>query len=347
MTVNPRVILFSVVSLVIASNAPAQTTPVAKAHRWVDWQSASLDARYRFIENSEGRTTTDQVQDRQTMKVGVRLDEGGRYSVQTFIGTGSSFVGSWDPLGPGTGDATWDPNVRQLFFAARPVDGLEFQVGGLGIVRGESTEITSFDYDGYMTGERVTIGRPRQLYLDEITATAGFLGDLATPNVFHRLDRLDDHNYTQVLAGKRFGSRVRASADWTSLDGISTIREAVRVDTKGWAPVDAVRLEQYQRVEGVTAAGFAVSAERALTRRVAIDGGFTSIDRGIGALNGDRYSPGRRVFGEARVAILSALTVTTYYGVAIENDFPVPNKRRLDVIASWNVLRSLQGAGLW
>jgi hypothetical protein len=347
MTVNPRVILFSIGSLVIASNALAQTTAVAKTHRWVDWQSASFDARYRFIENSEGHPTTDQVQDRQTLKAGLRLDEAGRYSVQTFVGTGNSFVGSWDPLGPGTGDTTWDPNVRQLFLAARPIDGLEIEVGGFGIVRGESTEITSFDYDGYMTGERVTIGRPRQLYLDEIAVTAGFLGDLATPNVFHRMDRLDDHNYTQVLAAKRFGSRVRASADWTSLDGISTIREAVRVETKTWAPVDAVRLEQYQRVEGVKAAGFAVSAERALTRRVAVDGGFANIDRGIGALNGDRFSPGRRVFGEARVAVLPALSVTMYYGVAIDNALPVPNKHRVDVIASWNVLRSLQGAGLW
>ena len=346
MTVNQRVILFSAVSLLLASSAPAQTT-TQRVHRWVDWHSGSIDARYRFIENSGGKTTTDQIQHRQTLKIGFRIDEGGRYSLQSFVGTGSSFTGSWDPLGPGTGDPTWDPNVRQLFFAARPVNGIEFHVGGFGIARGESTEITSFDNDGYMTGERISIARPAELFLDEIAVTAGFLGDLPTPNVFDRMDRLDDHNYTQVLAGKRFGSRVSASADWTSLEGISTLREAVRVETKQWLPLDAIRFEQYQRIEGHRGAGFGVTAERAVTGRIAIDGGYTDIDPFNGALNGDRYGPGRRVFLGATIVALPALTVTTYYGVAIDHDVPVPNTRRLDVVASWNVLRSLRGAGLW
>src|SRR5262245_33560175 len=347
MTVTPRVILLSCVSLLFAASALAQPTTQPAVHRWVDWQSATLDARYRFIANSDGQTATDQIQHRQTLKVGFRIDEDGRYSVQSFVGTGNSFVGSWDPLGPGTGDATWDPNVRQLFFAARPVNGLELQAGGFGVVRGESTEITSFDYDGYMTGERVSIGRPRELFLDDITVTVGFLGDLATPNVFHRMDRLDDHNFTQVLAGKRVGSRVSASADWTSLEGISTLREAVRVGTKHWLPVDAIRLEGYQRVEGRRGAGFAVTVERALADRILVDGGYADIDRANGVLNGDRYSPGHRVFAEGRIAVLPSLTVTTFYGVAIDSDGPLANRHRLDVIASWNVLKAVRGGGVW
>jgi hypothetical protein len=37
-----------------------------------------------------------------------------------------------------------------------------------------------------VTGERATLRRPRELFLDEISVTAGFLGDLTTPNVFRR-----------------------------------------------------------------------------------------------------------------------------------------------------------------
>jgi hypothetical protein len=327
------------------SSAPA--TGSGKVHRWLDWQAGTLDARYRWIENSTGATTTNHLQDRQSARLGFKFDRQGKYSVQTFVGTGSSFTGSWDPLGPGTGTRTFDLNVRHLYLAAAPLKGLDGQVGGLGILRGEQTEITSFDNDGFMIGERVTIKRPARIYLDELSVTAGFIGDLTTPNVFRRLDRLDDHNYTQVLAAKRLGSIVSLSADWTSLSGISTLRQAVRVTTRPWAPVDAVRFEQYERVEGSKAYGFAVSAERALTKRLGISGGFCDIDPNYGALNGDRFGRGQRVFTESRLTLLPELTLTTYYGVAVHNDFPVSNRHRLDIVASWNVLKTVQKTGIW
>jgi hypothetical protein len=207
--------------------------------------------------------------------------------------------------------------------------------------------MTSFDNDSFMTGQRLSLKRPKQLYLDEVSVTAGFVGDLTTPNVFRRLDRLDDHNYTQVLGAKKFGSRVSVSADWTSLNGVSTLRQAVRVVTKSWLPVDAVRFEQYQRVEGQRDAGVAISAERALTKRLGVSGGFAEIDANYGALNGDRFGRGSRVFSEARFTVLPELSVSAYYGFAVLNDFAVSNKHRLDVAASYNVLKALQKAGAW
>ena len=59
-----------------------------------------------------------------------------------------------------------------------------------------------------------------------------------------------------------------------------------------------IRFENYQRVEGTTGYGFAISAERALHPRVIMAGGYADIDEHNGSLNGDRYIRGKRVFVE-------------------------------------------------
>lgn len=319
----------------------------APAHRWVDWQIGSVETRYRYIESSAGATSANQWQHKQTIKGGFRFDREGRYSIQGLAGSGTGFTGSWDNTGAGTGDPTWNFRLRQLYVAAAPVDGIEGQVGGFGILRGEHTEITSFDNDNYMVGSRVSVRRPEELYLDEISATAGHVGDLTTPNVFRRLDRLDDHNYTQVLVAKKVGSRVSASADWTSLQGISTLRQAVRLSTKEWIPVDALRFENYQRVEGNDAYGFAITADKQFTSRLALTGGFADLDPQLPPLNGDRYGRGHRLFAESRYLLRPELTLTLFYAAAVKNDFAVANKHRFDIVLHYNVLKALQQAGAW
>jgi hypothetical protein len=289
----------------------------------------------------------NQAQWRESARLGFLFDRAHRYSVQMFEGAGNSFTGSWDPLGPGTGERSWDPSVRHLFLSAAPVQGLTVEFGGFGMVRGENTEITSWDNDGFMTGERATLRRPREIYFDELSVAAGFVGDTATPDVFRRFDRLDDHNYTQVLAGKHFTPHLSASADWTSFQGVSTIREAVRVGTKPGLPIDAVRVELYQRVEGTRGNGFAVSAERTVTSTIGVSAGYADIDPHYGSLNADRFGIGRRVFTEVRLAVLPTVSVTAYYGVAVNTPFTIPNRQRFDLMASWNVLRAVQRAGLW
>lgn len=322
-------------------------TPAPRIHRWLDWQAGTLDGRYRVVENSEDVTTTNQVQWRETARLGFLFDRQHRYSIQMLAGTGRTFNGSWDPLGPGTGERAWDPNVRQLYLSATPLRGATFEVGGLGFLRGEATEITTWDNDGFMTGERATLRRPQELFLDEISVTTGFVGDLTTPNVFRRFDRLDDHNYTQVLAAKRIAPRLGASADWTSFDGVSTMREALRITTKSSAPIDVVRLELYQRLEGTRGHGFAISAERAVTAAFALTGGYSDIDEHYGSLNADRFGIGRHLFTEVKYAVLPTLTVSAFYGVAINTPFTIPNRQRFDVVASWNVLKEAQRARRW
>ena len=321
--------------------------PAAKVKRWIDWQTGSIDSRYRWIEDSAGVTTSDQLQHKQVFKAGFKFDQSGHYSVQTLAGSGNSFVGSWDNLGPGMGTKAWDFNVRQLYLQAQPVKGIEGQWGGMSIVRGEHTEITSFDNDSFIVAGRVSVKRPKSLYVDELSVTAGYLGDLSTPNVFKRFDRWDEHNYTQVLAARKFGKAVSVSADWTDLNEISTLRQAVRVATKQWLPVDAVRFENYQRVEGKKGYGFSLSAEKAVHPRVVLAGGYADIDENNGTLNGDRYVHGKRVFVEPKFTILPELIASVFYGEAVGNDFPVVNKHRFDAVISYNVLKALQRVGAW
>jgi hypothetical protein len=322
----------------------AATAPAARpAARWLDVQTAALDARYRFVDSSAGATTANQLQYRNTLKAGIRLDRAGRYSVQLLAGTGTSFTGSWENSGLGTGDTDWNPAVRHLYVAARPVDGLELQAGGLALAKTENTEITAFDNDGYMVGERVSVKRPKELYLDEITLTAGYFGDLTTPNVFRRLDRLDDHDFTQVVVAKKLGARVTGSADWAKVAGVQTWHEAARIATKARA-FDAVRLELYQRVGGVEGHGFAAGVEKALPHRAGLTVGWADIDRANPLVNGDRYGRGQRLFADAKVPLPADLSLNVFCTRAIDNDFALPVRTRFDVVVSYNVLEAVRRA---
>ena len=333
---------------------PADATPSADrlppatgVKRWVDWQAGTLDSRYRWVETTAGVETSDSLQHKQSFKAGLKLDPAGRYSIQALAGTGSSFIGSWDNLGPGIGEPAWTFNLRQLYLQARPLDGLEASWGGMALSRGEHTEITTFDNDNYVMAGRLSVRRPASLYLDEVSLTAGYLGDLGTPNVFRRFDRWDEHNYTQVLVAKTFGGTVALSADWTDLNDITTLRQAVKVTTKDWLPVDAIRFENYQRVEGTEGWGYALTADKSLHPRVALTGGFADIDEHNGTLTGDRYFRGRRLFVEPKITVLPELTVSFFVGEAVGNDFPVVNEHRFDVVVQYNVLKAFQKYGVW
>lgn len=329
------------------AKAPDQKAPKA-IQRWVDWQVGTVETRYRWIENSEGVETSDSLQHKQAFKAGFKFDAKGKYSVQAMAGTGNSFVGSWDNLGPGIGEPAWTFNLRQLYLQAQPVKGVEATWGGQQVNRGEHTEITTFDNDNYVIAGRVAVKRPKNLYFDEVSFSAGYLGDTNTPNVFERFDRWDEHNYTQVLVGKKFGKLVAFSADWTDLNEISSLRQAVRVTTKQWTPVvDSVRFENYQRLEVDQAYGFALGVEKAVHPKVVLGGGYADIDIANGQLNGDRYFRGKRIFVEPRIQILPELTLSFFYTKAFDNRFPIPNDQRFDTVLQYNVLKALQKVGAW
>jgi hypothetical protein len=317
-------------------------------HRWLDLQAVQAETRYRYIETSAGATAVNQWQHKQTVKAAFKFDAKGQYTIQSTLGTGNSFTGTWDPTGVGTGTPTWDFRVRRLYAQAVPVKGLELAAGSFDVIRGETTEITNYDNDAFMQGYRVSVKRPYDLYLDEVSVTTGYLGDLTTPNVFKRFKWMNDHNYTQAFASKKLSKDLAFSADWTLLQGISTLRQGVKVATKMLGnAIDSVRFELYQRVEGKTGNGAAFTAERALTRTLTVNGGLANIDQNNVVLNGDRYLRGKRYFGSVVWTVVPELTVGAFYTHAFDNDFAITNNQRLDIVVHYNVLKALQNHGAW
>src|SRR5215467_6537701 len=194
---------------------------------WLRFDTASISTRYRHIDNFLGGTPAINKKYQVVLKGSVILDSGERFTIHAGLFTGNSFSGGWNNAGPGTGEGQSNLFLKQLFLAMKPVAGLEIQYGGIEFARGESSEITSYDYDGYLVGGRLLIRRPKAAFFDEIGVTYGYVGDLTRPNVLSRLDHLNRSNYHQFLVAKHAGRRLRISGDYTADSRVDTHRQAV------------------------------------------------------------------------------------------------------------------------
>ncbi len=332
-----------------ATVASAQTptplpAPAAGLHRWLDVQTLLASARYRHIETSTGVVTSNQLQHSAVLKARFTFDAQGRFAVVAGAATGATFIGGWNNSGIGTpSDLMLRTFLKQLYVSAAPTRGVEAQFGGLYVLRGESTEITSYDNDAFITGERLTIKRPDVLRLDELSATVGYLGDTSTPNVLRRLSRLSDTNYAHVLATKRLGNAVNVSADLTRVSDVSTWRSAVAVRAPKSTGLDLVRLEAYRRVDH-PASGYSAFVEKKLGSRVTGGLGVANVDLNNGSLNADRFGKGQRWFLNGSVQILPELAALTFYQHAFNNDAPLTNRSRLEFLVQFNALKALQRA---
>lgn len=314
--------------------ADAQQAPPPR----VDVQTFTLGARYRVIEDDGGHQSANQVQQQLAFRARIHADRGGRVALHIGAFTGGTFNSAWNNTGLGTGDRALAIRVRQLFAAATPLRGVEVQFGSLAFARGESSEITTYDNDGYLTGGRLSVRRPRQLWVDELTITHGYLDTVHTPSVFQRAETLAQSNYRQALIVKKLGARVAASADWTDTVNGTTWHAALAVRPPGL--VDLLRLEYYAR-PGDDAAGAALTAERRFARGVTASGGYATIDGRYGGLNGGRFNRGARLFGAVTVPIAGPLSAGAFYTHALENEFSVPVGERLDLIVTWNLLATI------
>jgi hypothetical protein len=342
--------------------------------RWVDVQTGTISLRYRRITNSADSVTFSQVQHSEMLRFRLSLDAAARYTITAGMSSGESFTSQWQNTGLGTGDAAAVIRVRQLFLTAAPATGLDFQVGGLGIARGENTEITSYDNDGYLVGGRVEL-RPRGLPIDMLSATVGHFGDTDLPNVFRRLDRIDDHNYTQFQVAKQWARGVGTSLGYTTISepartvvvtvmspgGVpitapaviegrasGTVRAAFSARSQRLRFVDLVRFEAYRRVISEPKTGFAVYTEGSVGPRIVAGGGFVQVDGRYNGLfidrflNADRFGPGRRVYANASVSIAPALSAQFFGQHALsEGENFLPNRSRFDVVLTWNARQSL------
>jgi hypothetical protein len=343
------------VSAGVASAQPA--TPPAKAEpeirRWLDVQSVLVGSRFRWYENSDDKLISSNVQWQTQLRGRFLFDPAGRYSVGAFASTGASFVSSWNNTGAGLGDWAGTFNVKQLFFAAEPVKGLQFEVGGLFFNRGEMVEQITYDNDAYLVGERVTY-RPAKGRITQLSATTGFFGgsDYNEVNVFERFHRMDEFNYGQGLVAFSLHPRVSASVDYTYEDGRDIFREGVNVQMPPTVEVlTALRFEAYQRAADEDGAGFNVSAD-ARYKRYSLTAGIMSVDEHYGsptkqAFNADRYETGTRQYTIHTFQLAAGLQLVLFQTEAFATDFPINIQSRFDAMVTYNPTAWLKRKGVF
>ena len=328
---------------------PPQTKPVPPMARWVDVQNATLNTRYRFIDTSAGTITTNQLQHRESLRARFKFDAPGKYALNIGVFSGSRFTSAWNNTGIGLGDWQAPLAVRVVYFAAQPAPGIEAQYGSLYILKGESSEITTYDEDGYVIGERLSVRRPRDFFFDEVSATVGYLtGNAAEYAVSKRFKYLDDRpNYGHFLVDKKLGPRAATSLDFTSVDGSRTWRAAANVNTRETVAVDSILFENYKRTNNHPAYGFAVTANKAVMRAVALQGGYARIDPFYGGLNADRFHIGKRVFFMTTYTFSPRFSASAFITRAVGNDLPIPQRTLSNLIFSYNALPDLRRTGLF
>jgi hypothetical protein len=217
---------------------------------------------------------------------------------------------------------------------------LNLQYGGLYFNQGVTTEITGYDYDGYLVGERIRLNRPKDLFFDEISVTYGYVGDFDRPWVSKRFHRLQQSNYHQFLLGKKIAERVLLSADYTAEPGAHTLRQAVRVQVRELRIVDVFHFENYQVVSPDAGYGFATYGEKKLHSKFSVGGGYAQHDRI--ALYSDRFAAGKRVFANLHLELTSEFSISTAWTPAVHNDRDSSPRTRFDVALNYDLLRTLR-----
>lgn len=328
-----------VVFCLLAVPLAGQTAP-QDAPRF-ELQSVTFGLRYRMLENHLGSHVQNWSDHHQGLKLRLRMDRAARYSLTAVAFNGDSFQGSWNLRGLREGQSSNRMFLKQLYVTGKPRNGIEFQYGGLPIVRGESSEITSYDNDGYLMGQRLTLSPKR--VVDELTVTAGYLGDFRSPSVTRRMHRLSEINYGQVLVKKKLTDRLTSTADFTDDDGERTLRQGVTIRPSRW--VDLIRLEAYERVSGERGAGGAITVEKPFgpTRLAA---SFASVDDHYRPVNGDRYGRGRRFSVTSTTTLTDDVSLQFFVTRALDDDLAPGNQTRVDVHIRYELaglLRQLAG----
>lgn len=348
MTIVKSILVLLIISTAFAAvkaQTPAPSvspTPLVAAplKRWVDVETFSISSRYRYVRDNSGATPNDQMQWQIAIRTKFKFDKAGKYSVNAGAFTGSNFTSSWNNLGPGTGKPQSNVYLKQFYFDAKLNKKIEVQIGGLSINSGENSEATTYDNDGYITGERVIIRDPKSIYFDEISATNAYFGDLDRPGIFGRLHRFNESNYRQLLVRKQATKQIGFSADYTFASGTDTFREAIRVKPKQFF-LNTILFETYQRVSTPKGYGLGVFGEKVISKHVMVNGGFVRIDRSF-TLNGDKFTPGKRVHTSLVFKLRNDVTLSPFIIHAI-GDLPSQHSpcTRFDLTITWNVLETL------
>ena len=372
------------------AQSPAQASSEGLMSRWLDINTMSFSLRYRNSADTDGWHLFEFGQQRSLLDGRFKLDKDGRYSINFHMSSGRYFNWAYaDEIGGNFADKAapslsffpaalqakfyqtvavvtatfaaiqvtgatsrgWEFYPRQLYLSARPIDQVAFEYGGLGIERGAGSEMTTFDEDGYIVGERLRFRDPEHLYVDQVAVTYGYMGDYFNPDFITRADRLGQSNYHQFLVEKHFGKRLKASADYTWVNTSNTMREAALVKVPEARIIDSARIELYQRTNDVTlqgfhyasGSGFGFTGSKTFHKVFTLEGGYASIDQNYTvysgssflstvaySLNGDAFGVGNRFFTRANYKVKPYLTLFGFYNHQVNTDFYTVNRQGLN-----------------
>jgi hypothetical protein len=324
-----------------AQNGKPSPSPQAakEIHRWLDIDTLSIATRYRFINARNGATLSNQQQFQFIARGRFKFDRKGKYSVYAGLATGNNITSGWNNTGLGTGDPVTNIFPKLLYLDAKPVKPIEIQFGGLGINGGENTEITAYDNDTYLTGERIVFRAPKKIYFDEVSLSNGYFGDITHPSVFRRFKHLNKSNYHQFLVRKQVTKRIGFSADYTFEAGIDTLRQAVKVKVPELRFTDTLLFENYQRLDPNPGYGFGITGEKKINSKLSLTGGFAKISHVM--FNSDRFPRGERLYLAAFYKPIPEFTIAP---VIIQSVGPlatsVTPRTRFEVIMSYNILEA-------
>lgn len=295
--------------------------------------------RYRYVETSATAAPIRQLQTSEAVRGSLRIDHAGRFTLSGGIAGGRGFSGGWNATGAGSGVAAYDLSLKQLFASIPLPRRINVEVGGLYLTRGQSSEATSYDNDGYIVGERIVVRRPWKQVFDDVTMTRAYLGDLSRANVFARLHALDRANYYQALV-QRTRARSSMSIDYTAQSGSHVVRSGVLLNTHHPVIGDRVRVEGYARIKPTNGYGFAVALQRQLGSGVMMSAGLSRIDRNYGALNGDLYGRGTRLFGMISKRYGDGWLTSVQIARALQSEAGTGPRTRLDIALAYDILRA-------
>ncbi|MEP6848249.1 MAG: hypothetical protein ABI999_05285 [Acidobacteriota bacterium] len=316
-----------------------------KIARWFDIEQLTAATRYHFIENDNKTKGANNFQYQFIGKFRFKFDKKGKYSIDTNLATGPSFISFWNASGWGTGAQVREFNLRQLYFDAKPYKAVEVQFGGLAVNFGDNTEAITYDNDNYITGARVQIRAPKKVYFDEISLTTATLADINRPDIFHRMRHLDVQNYRQFLVRKQVNKVVSITGDYTFESGIDTFHQAIKIKLPPRKLIDTFLFENYERVDPDRSYGFNIFGEKKLNKIFTTSGGFADIH--IRAFNGDRFPPGKRFYFTGQAKLLPEITLMLQLTQAVGPIGPNIARSRVDFTVTYNILASLKRTKLF
>jgi hypothetical protein len=290
---------------------------------------ADVYARYRYIDNTSGVVTSDDLQYRFTGRLKLNLRKTGTYA-SSRIETGSSIASSWSNTGIGKSPAEWVLNVKTLFVGQRVGKKAEVEVGSMDFEYGAGTEALYADQDSYSEGYRLRVHDIEgKLMPSKVVMHFGYVGDFNKVNTFGRMHRLGEINYVQILAEKKLAKWMTASAEFDRLRGLNLIRNAAKVTLPDPWLVNDLRIETVARLNDGATAGWALHLVKTKNRLGSFNPGiyYSHLPTGVyrvgtaqALVNGDVYGTGKRVGMTAKRQVTKAFDVSALITRKLENE---------------------------